>query len=276
MPVARLRPDVLRHAQEDPHGPVRIHPGLAALLQLNGPDPGPGPLQDPFQALSPLQIAAFLQLPEQIAPLQRGYDKVRRRLEHIRRVFQRLSRGIVHAVKADDLFPIVQGDHHKGVDALPRQLLVLKGLHLPNILHVLNDDMSPNAEILIPTGAYLRGDILKVLLFRLHAIRHPLIGVVVAAGLVLLKYIGPLPLQGFPQVLQQYLKGLIRGLRQQSDTKALVDDGLQILNALHAAVLLVCLDHRSAFSGQQTFPCMIHIPVLRFLLTASFQMSENS
>ena len=81
--VTRLRPDVLRHAQEDPHGPVRVHPGLAALLQLDGPDAGPGPLQDVLQALPPLQIASLLELPEQIAPLQGGHNKVRRRMEHI-------------------------------------------------------------------------------------------------------------------------------------------------------------------------------------------------
>ena len=86
--IALFRIHVIRHAQENPHGPVRIHPGPAVFLQLNGPDAGPGSLQNILQALPPLQIAPFLKLPEQIAPLQGGHDKIRRRLEHIRRIFQ--------------------------------------------------------------------------------------------------------------------------------------------------------------------------------------------
>ena len=110
--------------------------------------------------------------------------------------------------------------------------------------------MPADAEIPIPAGAHLRGDILKVLLFRLYPICHPLIGVVVAAGLVLLKDIGPLSVQGLSQVLQQHPKRLIRGFLQQGDTKSFIDDGLQILNASHTAVQLVSLHDRSAFSGQ--------------------------
>ena len=195
-------------------------------------------------------IAPLLKLPEQIPPLQGGHDEICRRLQHIRRVLQRLHGGIIHTVKADDPLPVVQGHHHKGVDALPLQVLILKRIRLPNILHVLYDDMPADAEIPVPAGAHLRGDILKVLLFRFHPGVHPLIGVVVAAGLVLLKDIGPLSIQRFSQVLQQHPKRLIRGLLQQSDTKTLVDNGLQILNASHAAVLLMSLYDRSAFSSR--------------------------
>ena len=60
--VALLRPDLPRQAQEDPHGPVGIHPGLAALLQLDRPDTGPGPLQDVLQALPGLQLILLLLL----------------------------------------------------------------------------------------------------------------------------------------------------------------------------------------------------------------------
>ena len=69
VPVALLRPDAVRHAQKNPHGPVRVHPGRAALLQLNGPGSGPGPLQNVLQALPALQVAPLFQLPEQVAPL---------------------------------------------------------------------------------------------------------------------------------------------------------------------------------------------------------------
>ena len=250
MPVTLLRPDAIRYTQENPHGPIRVHPGLAALLQLNSPDSGSGSLQDALQALSPLQIAPLLKLPEQIAPLQGGHNKVCRRLEHIRCVFQRLHRGIIHTVKTDDPFPVVQRNYHKRLDLLPLQVLVLKRLRLPNILHVLNDDMPADAEIPVPAGAHLRRDVLKVLPLRLHPGGHPLIGVVVPAGLVLLKDIGPLPVQRLSQVLQQHLKRLIRGLLQQSDTEALVDNGLQILNVAHPAVLLMNPHDRSALSGR--------------------------
>ena len=33
--------------------------------------------------------------------------------------------GIVHAVKADDPFAVIQGNHHQGVNPLPLQVLVL-------------------------------------------------------------------------------------------------------------------------------------------------------
>ena len=110
--------------------------------------------------------------------------------------------------------------------------------------------MPADAEIPIPAGAHLGWDILKVLLFRLHPVGHPLIGVVVAAGLVLLEYIGPFPVQRLPQMLQQHDKGLIRRLLQQGGAKALVDDGLQILDAAHTAVMLLGLSGRNALSGQ--------------------------
>ena len=396
VPVARLRPDFVRHAQEDPHGPVRVHSRRAAVLQLNCPDSGPGALQNILQAPPGLQlifflllyhhvhvpqgenravlrrrllrggkmelqvlqppgavlhlvpdgelflapepgehiallchraepllvpgdhargniplhsrrvallktgrpihaqpfaaavnlalarvevhlidaqvvhaegvehgIAPLLELPDQVAPLQGGYNKIRRGLEHVRRVLQRPHGGIVHAVKADDPFAVIQGNHHQGVNPLPLQVLILKRVRLPNILQAFNDDMLADAELPVPACAHLRGDVLEALLFRLHPVGRPFVGVVVAAGLVLLEYIRPLPVQRLPQMLQQHLQGLIRRFLQQGNAKALVDDGLQILNAAHAAVLLAGPGSRSALPGPfQTFPYILHMSVL--------------
>ena len=61
-PVALLRPDVVRHAQEDAHSSVSVHPGLAALLQLNGPDAGSRSLQNVLQALPGFQLIFLLLL----------------------------------------------------------------------------------------------------------------------------------------------------------------------------------------------------------------------
>ena len=117
---------------------------------------------------------------------------------------------------------------------------------------------------------------MKVLLFRLHSVSHPLIGVVVAAGLVLLKDVGPLPVQGFPQMFQQHLKGLVRRLLQQRGAKPRVDDGLQILNASHIALLPMGHRARKALSGQRKSPRMVHhMPTLRFLLATPLLKSEN-
>ena len=91
------------------------------------------------------------------------------------------------------------------MDALPLQVLVLKGVALSDLLHALNDNMPADSEIPIPAGTYLRRDVLKAVLFRFHPVGCPFIGVIVAAGFVLLKYIGPLPVQGISQVLQQHL-----------------------------------------------------------------------
>ena len=135
------------------------------------------------------------------------------------------------------------------MNALPLQVLVLKRFRLPNVLQALNDDVPAHAELLIPAGTNLRRDVLKALLLRPYAFGRPLVGVVVAPGLVLLEYVGPLSVQRFSQVLQQHLQRLIRRLLQQGNAKALVDDGLQILNALYAAVPLMGPGGRSALSG---------------------------
>ena len=60
--VARLRPDVLRHAQKDTHGPVRVHSWRTAVLQLDRPYPGPGALQDVLKTLPRLQLVLLLLL----------------------------------------------------------------------------------------------------------------------------------------------------------------------------------------------------------------------
>ena len=396
VPVARLRPDLVRHAQENPHGPIRVHPRRTALLQLDRPDSGPGALQNVLQALPCLQlvlllllhkgvdipqrengavlrrsilrggkmdlqvlqpggavlylvpdrelllglepgkhiaflrhraevllvpgnhilrdiplhrrriavlkigrpihfhlpaaavnltfarvevhlidaqivhaegvehvIAPFLKLPDQVAPLQGRHNKVRRRLEHIGRIFQRLHGGIVHTIKADDLFSVIQGNHHKGMHALTLQVLVLKRIRLPDILQASDDDVLADAKLSIPACAHLRGDVLEALLFRLHPVGRPFIGVVVTAGLVLLKYVGPLSVQRISQILQQYRQRLVRRLLQQGSAKALVDDGLQVLNALYVAVPFLNPGSRSVLpSPIQTSLRIIHMPVL--------------
>ena len=389
--VARLRLDVLRHAQEDAHGPVRVHPGLPALLQLDGPDARPGALQNVLQALPGLQlvlllllhqgvdvpqgedgavlllrslrggemelhvlqaggasvhlvadgerflgpelgehaasfrrgpepllipgdhilgdvplhgrliallemggpvhaglpaaavdlaragvqvhledaqvvhaegvkdvVAPVLEHAEEVAPLQGGHDEIRRGLQHIGRVFQRLHRGVVHAVKADQPFAVVKGDHHQGADALPVQGLKEEGVGLPDIFQVVDDDVPADAEVPVPAGAHLWGDVLQAVLLRSHSFGHPLIGVVVAAGLVFLEDIGPSPAQGPAQVLQQHLQRLVRGLLPQGDTEALVDDGLQVLNAPDAAGLLKVPGSRRARLFR-----IVHTPILQ-------------
>ena len=61
-PVAFLRLNLIRHAQKNPHGPVRKHPGLAALLKFNRPYAGSGALQNVLEALSCLQLVFFFLL----------------------------------------------------------------------------------------------------------------------------------------------------------------------------------------------------------------------
>ena len=124
------------------------------------------------------------------------------------------------------------------MDVLPLQILILKGVSLPDIFQAFDDNVPANTELPIPACTHLRGNILKVFLFRFYPVSHPLIGVVVTAGLILLKYIGPFSGQCFSQMFQQHFQRLVRGLLQQSDTKTLIDDGFQILNVAHAAVLL--------------------------------------
>ena len=145
-------------------------------------------------------IASLLKLTKQIAPFQGGDDKVCRGLEHIRCVFQRFYRRIVHPVKSDKLFAVIEGDHHKRMDVLLPENLKLKRIRFPDILQALNDNMLSDAEIPIPAGAHLWWNILKILLFRLHPVCRPLIGVVIPTCLVPLKYIGPFPLKRFSQV----------------------------------------------------------------------------
>ena len=91
------------------------------------------------------------------------------------------------------------------MDALTLQVLVLKGVGLPDIFQALDDDMPADSEIPIPTGANLRRDILKILLLRFHPVGRPLVSVVVTAGFVLLEYVGSFPVQRLSKVLQQHL-----------------------------------------------------------------------
>ena len=44
--------------------------------------------------------------------------QVCRRLKHIGRVFQRLCGRIIHAVKTDDFFAIIEGNHHQRMNPL--------------------------------------------------------------------------------------------------------------------------------------------------------------
>lgn len=57
----------------------------------------------------------------------------------------------------DNLLAVIQGDRHKGMDALPFQVLMLKRLRFPDIFQAFNDDVLADTELLIPAGAYLRG-----------------------------------------------------------------------------------------------------------------------
>ena len=125
------------------------------------------------------------------------------------------------------------------MNALALQVLILKRVRLPDILQAFYDDVLADAELPVPACAHLRRDVLEALLFRLHPVGHPFVGIVIAAGLILLEYVGPLPVQRASQMLQQYLQRLVRCLLQQGDTKALVNDSLQILDALYAAVPLM-------------------------------------
>ena len=134
------------------------------------------------------------------------------------------------------------------MNALTLQILVLKGSVLPDVFQPLDDNMLAGAEIPVPAGAHLSGNILKVFLFRLHPIGHPFIGVVIAAQLVLFKYVGPLPVQRLSQMHQEHIQRIIRSLLQQGHPKALVDDNLQILNAPHITVPLMGLHGWDAFS----------------------------
>ena len=64
-------------------------------------------------------VAALLKFPKHVAPLERRYNKVCRRLEDIRRIFERLRRRIVHAIKADNFFPVTERNDYQGMNVLP-------------------------------------------------------------------------------------------------------------------------------------------------------------
>ena len=182
-------------------------------------------------------ITPLLEFAEQIAPFQGRHNKICRRLEHIRRIFQQFHRRIVHPVKADKLFSVIQWNHHKRMHVLFFQALILERIRFPDFFQISDDNMFANAEFPIPACANLSRHILKIFLFRLHAFGHPLICIVVAAGLVPLKYINPFPVQRFSQMLYQHFQRLVRGFLQQGDTKPFIDDGFQILNALYSTLL---------------------------------------
>ncbi len=231
------------------NGPIHIHPPTVSVcltfarIKIHLIDP-----QIVYAEGMKNIIASLLKLADQVPPFQRGYNKICRSLKHIRRIFQRFHRRIVHTVKADHLFPVIKRNHHKGVNILTFQILILEGFRLPNILYTLDNDMLADAEIPIPACTYLRGNILKILPFRLHSFCRPLIGIIISAGFVLLKDISTFSVQRFPQVLQQHLKRPVRRLLQQCNAKALINNSLQILNALYTAVLLTISDARQTFT----------------------------
>ena len=104
---------------------------------------------------------------------------------------------------------------------------------------------------------------MQIILLRLHALSRPFVGIVVAPGRVPLKNIGPISMQRFSQVLQQHLQRLVRRFLQQGDAKPLVDYGLQILNSLHTAVLLMALrGQRTFFRLFKILPYITHKPAL--------------
>ena len=51
-----------------------------------------------------------------------------------------------------DPFAVIKGHHHKGMDTLPLQVLVLKGISPLDILQVLNDNVPADTEI--PGGGF--------------------------------------------------------------------------------------------------------------------------
>ena len=135
------------------------------------------------------------------------------------------------------------------MDPLSLQILILKRIGLTDVLQALDHNMPANTEISIPAGTYLRRKILKILLFRLHSVSHPFIGVIIAASHVLFKYVSSFPMQCSAQMLQQHIQRLIRRFFQQRNTKALVDDSLQILNTPHIIMLLTIPGHRRTFTA---------------------------
>ena len=159
-------------------------------------------------------IASFLEFADQIAPFQGRYNKVCRSLEHIRCVFQRLHRRVVHAVKADDLLTVIEGNHYKRADILQLQSLIRKGVGSLDIFQVLDDYIPSDAEIPIPAGTHFRRDILKIFFLWLYPVGYPLISVVIASGFVPFKYIGTFPVQRFSQILQQHCQRLVRSFLQ--------------------------------------------------------------
>ena len=146
-------------------------------------------------------VAPFLKLTYQIAPFQGRHDKIRRGLEHIGCILQRLYGRIVYAVKADDLLTVIKRNHYERVDALLFQILVLKRIGLADIFHIPDDDVSADAEIPIPACAYLRRNVLEVILFRGDTVGYPFVGIIVAAGFVPLKYVGSFSVQRLAQML---------------------------------------------------------------------------
>ncbi len=146
-------------------------------------------------------VASFLKFTYQIAPFQGRHDKIRCSLEYIGCILQRLYGRIVYAVKADDLLTVIKGNHYERVNALVFQILVLERIGLADIFHISNDDVLADAEIPIPACAYLRRNVLEVILFRGDAVGYPFVGIIVAAGFVLLKYVGPFPTQRLAQML---------------------------------------------------------------------------
>ena len=160
-------------------------------------------------------MAALLKLPDQVAPPQGGDDEIGRGLKHVRGVLQGLHRGIVHAIEAYNPVFIIQRDHYKRTDVLCFQIFVLQRVAMPDFLQAVDDDISAHAELPVPAGADLRGDILKVFLLRPHPFRRPLIGIVVAPRGIALEDVSPLSLQGLSQIFQEHLQSPVRRLFQK-------------------------------------------------------------
>ena len=59
-PITLLWVNFIRRSQKNPHCPISVHPGLAALFQFNRPNTGSGSLQNILQAPPCLQLVFLL------------------------------------------------------------------------------------------------------------------------------------------------------------------------------------------------------------------------
>ena len=214
----------------------------------------------------------LLQFTDQIPPFQGGHNKICRSLKHIRRVLKRLYGRIIHAVKADNLFFVIKRNYHKGMNVLAFQSFILKRGLLADIFQISDDDMSSDAEIPVPGSAYLRRYVLKAFPFRRNSVCCPLIGIIVSAKAVPLKYVGTFPVKRFSQMLEQYLQRLVRSRLKQGDAESFIDDGLQILNVPDTALRFLFLNMRRTFTGPlKKLYGRTHKPALRIFCPGESQ-----